>query len=117
MTRLFAGTEWDQPPRCNQCGKVECDCLSIAKKKLTKPHVTPQQQTVRLAVEKRKRGKQMTVVRGLTAADNDLPALLTKLKTICGAGGTVKGDLIEVQGKHLDRLRQALAEIGYRVKA
>jgi len=69
-----------------------------------------------LAVEKRKRGKLMTVVRGLAADDNDLPALLSQLKTHCGAGGTVKDDTIEVQGDHLARLQQKLTELGYRVK-
>ena len=33
-----------------------------------------------------------------------------------GAGGTLKEDIIEVQGRHLDRVRETLAQIGYRVK-
>ncbi len=59
----------------------------------------------------------MTVVRGLAAAENDLPALLTQLKNHCGAGGTINDEQIEIQGDHLNRIRQALTEIGYRVKA
>ena len=58
----------------------------------------------------------MTVIRGLAAADNDLPALLTRLKNACGAGGTVKDDLLEVQGNHVTRVRQLLEELGYRTK-
>ena len=58
----------------------------------------------------------MTVVRGLSAEGNDLSELLTRLKTACGAGGTVKDDTLEIQGSHIDRLRQTLQEIGYRVK-
>ena len=58
----------------------------------------------------------MTVVRGLAASENDLPALLTQLKNHCGAGGTVKEDQIEIQGDHLQRIQQVLGEIGYRVK-
>jgi translation initiation factor 1 len=66
-------------------------------------------------VEKRAKGKLVTVVRGLAAEDNDLPALLTQLKSACGAGGTVKDDTIEVQGDHRIRINDLLAQIGYRV--
>jgi len=112
--RLFAGTDWDQPPRCERCGELEetCNCPPRAK-----PQALPEKQTARLAVEKRKRGKLMTVVRGLAAEDNDLSALLTKLKTHCGAGGTIKDDQIEIQGDHLQRIHQTLTEIGYHVKS
>ena len=113
--RLFAGTPWDQPPSCQQCGESESDCTCPPVEKAARTQVAPSKQTVRLAVEKRKRGKQMTVVRGLAAADNDLPALLTQLKTQCGAGGTLKDDSIEIQGNHLQRIQQVLKQIGYRV--
>jgi translation initiation factor 1 len=76
----------------------------------------PEKQTARLAVEKRKKGKIVTVVRGLAAEENDLPALLGRLKAACGAGGTVKDDLLEIQGDHLERVRGLLAGIGYRVR-
>jgi translation initiation factor 1 len=58
----------------------------------------------------------VTVVRGLAAADNDLPALLTQLKSQCGAGGTLKGDELEIQGDQRERVRDALRQIGYRVR-
>ena len=58
----------------------------------------------------------MTVIRGLTEADNDLPALLTQLKKSCGAGGTIDGDLIEIQGDQIERVQQVLRELGYQVR-
>jgi translation initiation factor 1 len=76
----------------------------------------PEKQTARPAVEKRKKGKVVTVVRGLPAEENDLPALLGRLKAACGAGGTIKDDELEIRGDHLERLRSLLAEIGYRVR-
>jgi len=76
----------------------------------------PDKQTARLAVEKRKKGKVVTVVRGLPANENDLPALLGQLKAACGAGGTIKDDVLEIQGDHLERVRGLLAGIGYRVR-
>jgi len=78
--------------------------------------MAPEKQTARLAVEKRKKGKQVTVVRGLSAEGNDLAELLTRLKTSCGAGGTVKDETLEIQGSHADRIRQTLQDIGYRVR-
>jgi len=116
MTRLFAGTEWDEPPRCERCRELEAVCTCPPAGPPAKPQAVPNSQTARLAVEKRKRGKLMTVVRGLAAADNDLPALLTQLKNHCGAGGTVKDDQIEIQGDHLHRIQQKFVEIGYRVR-
>ena len=75
-----------------------------------------QQADTQLAVEKRKKGKVVTVIRGLTAADNDLPTLLTGLKNSCGAGGSLHEGELEIQGEHLERLREVLGKLGYRVK-
>ena len=110
--RLFAGTPFDLPPRCERCGMLEesCECPPEPV-----PRVPPENQVARLALEKRKKGKQVTVVRGLETGD--LADLLTQLKSACGAGGTVKEGTIEIQGNHLDRVRGLLIAIGYRVKS
>lgn len=74
----------------------------------------------RLAAEKRKKGKLVTVICGLSAEENDLPALLGRLKTACGAGGTLKDDLLEIQGDlrptHVERVRDFLTDVGYQVR-
>jgi translation initiation factor 1 len=106
--RLFAGTKYDQPPKCDRCGALESDCTCPP---------TAAGQVVRLALEKRKKGKVVTVVRGLTAARHDLPALLSRLKSQCGAGGAIQEDGLEIQGEHVERLRALLTELGYRVKS
>lgn len=115
MTRLFAGTEWDRPPRCERCGELEeaCTCPPAT---TAKPQASLQSQTAQVVVEKRKRGKLVTVVRGLAKELNDFPALLTQLKNHCGAGGTIKDDQLEIQGDQLTRIQQLLREIGYRVQ-
>jgi translation initiation factor 1 len=68
-----------------------------------------------LSVQKRAKGKLVTVVAGLHEPETDVPALLTQLKNHCGAGGTFRDDIIEIQGHHLDRVRKLLCELGYRV--
>ncbi len=116
MTRLFAGTAFDRPPRCEKCDQLEDECQCPPPDAPTKQLVPPESQTARLSVEKRKRGKTVTVIRGLDPEGNDLPGLLTKLKTACGAGGSCQDDAIEIQGKQLDRVRSELQRIGYKVK-
>ena len=111
--RLFAGTPFDRPPQCDRCGQLEAECTCPPP---VPRRLAPERQTARLAVEKRTKGKLVTVIRGLTAENNDLPELLSKLKSICGAGGTVKDDELEIQGSHLDRLKEALLKLGYRVR-
>lgn len=114
--RLFAGTQFDRPPRCERCGELESDCQCPPPPPPPPNWTPPEKQTARVAVEKRKRGKVVTTIGGLPAAENDLPQLLAKLKTACGAGGTIKGDELEIQGKHAERIGALLKEIGYRVK-
>ena len=112
---LFDGTALERPVVCEECAKPlnECTCALAAPSLHRLP---PEKQTARLAVEKRKKGKLVTVIRGLAADSNDLPDLLTRLKNACGAGGTIDGDLLEVQGDHLERLRRLLSDFGYRVR-
>lgn len=114
--RLFAGTPFDIPPTCDRCGVLEADCKCPPLSKPPATRTPPERQTAKLAVEKRKKGKVVTVVRGLPAAENDLPDVLTRLKNACGAGGAVKDDELEIQGAHLDRAAEVLRGIGYRVK-
>lgn len=111
--RLFAGTQWDRPPTCDRCGKLEAECQCPPP---PAPRVPPESQTLRLATEKRKRGKVVTLVSGLAGADEHRLELLTQLKNACGAGGTLQDDQLELQGNHLERVRAFLAELGYRVK-
>ena len=116
MSRLLAGTVFDRPPHCERCDLPEDDCRCPAPAVELPCYLAPEKQTAQLSVEKRKRGKTVTVIRGLSATDNDLPELLKNLKSLCGAGGSLKDELLELQGKQLDRLRAELKRIGYRVK-
>lgn len=111
--RLFAGTPFDRPPKCDRCGDLEADCACPP---LPAARIPPAQQVARLAVEKRKKGKVVTVIRGLSALGNDLPELLSQLKSQCGAGGTIHEESLEIQGEHVARIRAALTELGYGVK-
>ena len=113
--RLLAGTVFDRPPHCPRCDRLETEC-QCPPDPVGSNLLSPKQQTAKLSVERRKKGKTVTVIRGLAAANNDLPSLLTKLKDSCGAGGTIEGDELEIQGDQRDKLLKKLGEIGYRVR-
>ena len=63
--RLFEGTPFDRPPRCERCGELEEQCTCPPPEPMRLP---PGEQTARIAVEKRKRGKRVTVVSTLTTS-------------------------------------------------
>ena len=63
-----------------------------------------------------KGGKTVTVIRGLDLDPAGFKSLLKKLKTRIGSGGTVKEDLIELQGDQVDLALELLTKEGYRPK-
>ena len=63
-----------------------------------------------------RKGKGVTVVRGLALDTEALAQLGRDLKTACGSGGTVKHGVIEVQGEHRDRIIERLQAAGMTVK-
>lgn len=115
MGRLFAGTAWDRPPSCEVCGKLASECV-CPPRVVAPARIAPEAQTARIRIEKRPKGKMVTVVSHLDPSGNDLPALAAVLKAKCGTGGTAKDDVIELQGDHVSKVEAALAAIGYKVK-
>ncbi len=82
------------------------------------PDLPPNQQNLRVETSRSgRKGKTVTIIRGFQAKPETLTDLLKKLKTLCGAGGTVKENEIEVQGDHKQKIVQFLVQLGYRAKA
>ena len=71
---------------------------------------------IRLRLERRSSGRVVTVVSGLPGSPAEVAALAKGLKAACGAGGTVKDGLLELQGDHRDRIESALAARGLKGK-
>lgn len=61
-------------------------------------------------------GKTVTVIRGLPERGPTLEARVAVMKRLCGAGGTLKDDTVEIQGDHRERLAEYLRAAGYAVK-
>ena len=97
---------------CPACGQPIDEC--ICRQEMTVPVGDG---IVRVAREtKGRRGKAVTVVTGTPLDEQELQKLATDLKRKCGAGGTVKGHTIEIQGDHRDLLVTELTKRGYTVK-
>jgi translation initiation factor 1 len=109
---LFDGTILERPVVCERCLKdiKVCDCPAVIE-----PDVAPEKQKLRIQIEKRKNGKQVTVIRGFACRSDTLKTLLADLKNACGAGGSVdETSSIEIQGKHVATIKKKLTERGYR---
>lgn len=63
-----------------------------------------------------RKGKGVTVVRGLSLNLEQLEQLATTLKRRCASGGTVRDGVIEIQGEHRDKVCGILKEMGYDAK-
>ena len=118
MTRLFAGTPFDIPPRCDHCGKLEqeCQCGPEARNPAPRNWLDPSKQTAKVRTDRRKHKRMVTVVWGLDPSESDFRALLSRLQSACGSGGSVQEDSIELQGDHAVRVRAELKAMGYTVR-
>jgi len=77
----------------------------------------PNQQTAYLQrAIKGRGGKAVTLVKKLILSEDDMRELAKKLKQMCGSGGTIKDDAIEIQGEHREKIAEALGNMGYKVK-
>lgn len=90
---------------CSKCGlpKEICVCETIAK----------ESQLIKIKVEKKKFGKQYTVIEGIDKKEINLKGLIKRLKSKLACGGTIKDGKIELQGAHEQKVRGYLIQAGF----
>ena len=90
------------PEICPKCGlpKELCVCGVIEQ----------ETQKVQVSVEKRRFGKNITLITGIT---NNAKDITSQLKSKLACGGTFKNGHIELQGDHKTRLKDILLKLGY----
>jgi translation initiation factor 1 len=77
------------------------------------PKPRPPGGPVRVRLERQGRGgKVVTVVENLPGHPARIEELAKTLKARCGAGGTTKGRIVEIQGDHRDRVVAVLEGLG-----
>ncbi len=97
---------------CPACRRPVADCQCKAR-----PVAPAGDGIVRVSREKQGRaGKLVTLVRGLPGDAEALAAWGKRLRTSCGAGGTVKDGVVEVQGDHADRVVALLQQAGLKAR-
>jgi translation initiation factor 1 len=65
---------------------------------------------------KGRKGKGVITITGLGLDAKSLKDLAKKLKKVCGTGGTVVGEVIEIQGDKRDVIKTVLEKEGFKVK-
>lgn len=78
-------------------------CDEIAKEELL----------IRIRTEKRKWGREVTIIEGINDPAIDLREIAAKLKSRLACGGTAKDGRIELQGNHKSRVKELLVEMGF----
>lgn len=75
------------------------------------------EKSVKLYLDAKKRaGKVVTIIEGVQMHPQGIEDLAGKIKKSCGAGGTVKGKTIEIQGDHRKKITELLSKEGILVK-
>tara|TARA_Y100000385_G_scaffold25153_1_gene24080 strand:- start:89 stop:430 length:342 start_codon:yes stop_codon:yes gene_type:complete len=78
--------------------------------------IKPNEQNIRLHLERKKGGKILTRIKGFSESINSLNIICKELKKICGAGGTVKNNEILIQGNKREIIKKILTDKNYNVK-
>ncbi len=65
---------------------------------------------------KGRKGKGVVTITGLGLDSKELKDLAKKIKKTCGTGGTVIGEVIEIQGDKREVIKETLEKAGFKVK-
>jgi|SRR3989344_5271194 len=89
---------------CPKCGlpMQACVCEQIVKSS----------QKIKVTMEKRKFGKPATMISGFESG-MDVKKIAKALKNELACGGTHKGNIIELQGDHVKKIKPILVKLGF----
>ncbi len=91
---------------CPVCGlpKDLCICETLSK----------ETGKIRVYVENKRYKKVVTVIEGLDGKIMDIKGLMKRLKSKLACGGTYKDGRIELQGNHINKIKDLLIKEGFK---
>jgi translation initiation factor 1 len=93
---------------------VEFDPITGLPKELSAwDNIAKENQKITIGIIKKKFGKQYTIIEGINASEINIKDVTKKLKNKFACGGTVKKEVIELQGNHLTSAKEALVDFGF----
>lgn len=94
---------------CAKCGlpKDLCVCETIAR----------EEQKVTITLVKKRFAKLATTISGLDERSINLKDLAKRLKTKLACGGTLKEGVIELQGNHIEKVKEELKNLGFNLES
>jgi translation initiation factor 1 len=111
MSRVVYSTETGR--LCPHCSHPVADCQCQKQQNNT----ISGDGTIRILREtKGRKGKGVSLITGLPLTASELKKLAKEIKQRCGAGGAVKGGIVEIQSDQREIIQQLLKQKGYDAK-